>query len=87
LHHLQTLAPATDAYSSIFYTITAIHGLHIVLGLGMLAYVLILPGGRPRSPYRHAVHNVGLYWHFVDAVWVIIVAVLYVLPHLAGEAP
>lgn len=83
--HLRTLKPWGDAYASIFYTITSIHGLHVMLGLSMLAYTLFLPAPEhtDRPPYR-ALHNAGLYWHFVDAVWVIIVGLLYVLPHLQG---
>ena len=81
--HLRTLLPTTDAYGSIFYTITTVHGAHVVLGLSMLAYVLALPRLEPtdRPPHR-PLHTASLYWHFVDAVWVVIVAVLYVLPHL-----
>ena len=80
---LRTLQPGTDAYGSIFYTITGLHGLHLILGICMLAYVLALPRleHSDRSPYR-ALHNSSLYWHFVDAVWVVIMVLLYYLPHL-----
>jgi len=82
--HLKTLKPTTDAYGSIFYTITSIHGLHVALGLLMLVYVMMLPdiGPAERPPHR-ALHNASLYWHFVDVVWLLIVALLYVAPHLA----
>ena len=85
--HLQRLLPSDDAYASVFYTITSIHGLHVILGLGMLGYTLLLPEPEhtDRPPYR-ALHNAGLYWHFVDALWVLIVALLYVLPHLGASA-
>lgn len=81
--HLKTLTPSTDAYGSIFYTITSIHGLHVILGMLMLAFALAMPRFEPRTklPY-HPFHNASMYWHFVDAVWVIIVAILYVLPRL-----
>ena len=80
--HLKHLTPATDAYGSIFYTITSLHGAHVVLGLLMLCYVLLLPRieHAPRPPHR-ALHNASLYWHFVDAVWGIIVVVLYLTPN------
>lgn len=81
--HLKSLLPTTDAYGSIFYTITSIHGLHVALGLTMLIYVLILPTLEPTSkPPHRPLHNASLYWHFVDAVWVFIVLLLYVLPNL-----
>ena len=41
--HLKTMLPTDDAYASMFYTITSVHGLHVILGLLMLAYVAILP--------------------------------------------
>jgi len=81
--HLKTLKPTTNAYGSIFYTITSFHAAHLVIGLCMLVYVLFLPALEPmdRPPHR-PLHNAALYWHFVDLIWVIVVAVLYVTPHL-----
>jgi heme/copper-type cytochrome/quinol oxidase subunit 3 len=84
--HLLHLTPASDAYGSIFYTIVSLHGAHLVLGLLMLFWVLLLPRWEPRerSPHR-PYHNAGLYWHFVDLVWVFIVALLYVAPNIANS--
>jgi heme/copper-type cytochrome/quinol oxidase subunit 3 len=81
--HLKTLKPTTNAYGSIFYTITSFHAGHLMLGLSMLVYVLFLPSLEPldKPPHR-PLHNAALYWHFVDLIWVIVVAVLYVTPHL-----
>lgn len=83
VEHLKTLTPRTDAYGSIFYTIVSLHGLHVVTGLLMLTWLLLLGRWEPtqRSPHR-PYHNVGLYWHFVDTVWVFVVAILYVAPHV-----
>jgi cytochrome c oxidase subunit III len=81
--HLQTLSPRTDAYGSIFYTIITLHAAHVMFGLCMLLYVLILPGEDPRDRSPHfAYHNAAMYWHFVDVVWVFVVAILYVIPNL-----
>lgn len=81
--HLKEVTPWSNAYGSIFYTITTFHVAHLVLGLCMMGFVLILPriGSTARPPHR-AYADVALYWHFVDAVWVFIVALLYVLPNL-----
>jgi cytochrome c oxidase subunit 3 len=80
---LKEITPATNAYGSIFYMLTGLHGAHVALGVLMLTYVLALPriGKTDRPPYR-PLHNAAMYWHFVDAVWVLIVAVLYVAPHV-----
>jgi len=81
--HLQDLTPRTNAYGSIFYTITTFHVAHVCLGLLMLTFALILPRYEPRQwpPYR-PYHNATMYWHFVDFVWVFIVAFLYVAPNI-----
>jgi heme/copper-type cytochrome/quinol oxidase subunit 3 len=80
---LKRLRPTSDAYGSIFYTITSFHAAHLVVGLLALGFVAALPELEPtsRSPHR-PLHNAALYWHFVDAVWLVIVGLLYVLPNL-----
>jgi len=80
--HLKSLTPQTSVYGSIFYTLTSFHALHLIVGLCILAYVLILPDLEPtqRSPHR-PYHNAAIYWHFVDFVWIWIVLFLYVSPH------
>jgi heme/copper-type cytochrome/quinol oxidase subunit 3 len=81
--HLQDVTPLTNAYGSIFYTLTTLHVAHVCLGLFMLIYTLLLPQYEPRQwpPYR-PYHNATMYWHFVDFVWVFIVAFLYVAPNV-----
>ncbi len=82
--HLKTLTPTTNAYGSIFYTITSFHAAHLLLGLCMLLYVLVLPQiGPGQKPPHRSLHNASLYWHFVDLVWVLIVALLYVAPNIS----
>jgi heme/copper-type cytochrome/quinol oxidase subunit 3 len=80
--HLKELLPTTNAYGSLFYTITSLHGLHVAVGLAMLVYALVVPTmGRRDLPPHRPLHNASLYWHFVDAVWIFIVGLLYLLPH------
>ncbi|HVY37748.1 MAG TPA: cytochrome c oxidase subunit 3 [Polyangia bacterium] len=81
LDHLQELTPRTNAYGSLFYVITGFHALHVVAGLLMLIYVACLPDLDPPDAPHRPLHNAALYWHFVDVVWVFVVATLYVLPH------
>jgi cytochrome c oxidase subunit III len=82
LDHWKDLTPYSDSYGSIFYTIVSFHAAHVIVGLLMLTYTLILPGYSPvlRSPYR-PYHVAALYWHFVDAVWFFVVGLLYVMPN------
>jgi heme/copper-type cytochrome/quinol oxidase subunit 3 len=81
--HWKNLAPYSDSYGSIFYAITTLHAAHVIAGLLLLGYVGILPryGKSRRSPHT-AYKTVALYWHFVDVVWIFIVLLLYVVPHI-----
>jgi cytochrome c oxidase subunit 3 len=83
LDHWKQLTPYTDSYGSIFYTITTFHAAHVIVGLIILIYTLILPRYSPalRSPYR-PYHAASLYWHFVDIVWLFIVGLLYIMPNM-----
>lgn len=79
----KTFSIGDNVYSSAFYTITGIHGLHVaiavIMGLFITARAFL---GHFRS-YRHvAVSVVALYWHFVDVVWLFIFASLYLSPHV-----
>lgn len=69
----------SGVYASAFFGLTGLHGLHVTLGVVLLAITL---GRALRGHYSAtrdtAVRTVGLYWHFVDAVWLFLVAVLYV---------
>lgn len=78
--HLRELRPTTDAHGSLFYVITSFHGLHVIVGVLLLGFVALLPNLDPdRSPHR-PLHNVALYWHFVDVVWLFVVGLVYLLP-------
>jgi heme/copper-type cytochrome/quinol oxidase subunit 3 len=83
MEHLRELRPTTNVYGSIFYTITTFHAVHVITGLLMLGYLLILPRWEPvdRPPHR-PFHNAALYWHFVDVVWLFVVVFLYIVPNL-----
>ncbi len=72
-----------NAYASIFYTTTSFHGAHVFGGLLMLSVVLIKAFQGKFSAERHiTVQVVGMYWHFVDVVWVFVFSSLYLSAHL-----
>ena len=76
--------PQTNAYWSIFYTITGVHGAHVALGVMMLAMNFIrATKGHFTSERRLAVQNGALYWHTVDVVWLVLFTALYLLPQLS----
>lgn len=79
-----TFTPQANAYGSLFFTITAMHGLHVLVGLGLAAFTLIRAFlGHFDEIHFQAVENTALYWHFVDAVWILVFASLYLSPYLA----
>ena len=71
----------TNIFSSAFFTLTGFHGVHVSIGIVMLMSLFLL-SLRGRMPKENAerVEIVGLYWHFVDIVWVVIFAVVYLIP-------
>jgi heme/copper-type cytochrome/quinol oxidase subunit 3 len=75
--------PQTNVYGSIFFTTTAIHGVHVLIGLGLALIVLIRSwfGHFDESHYQ-AVENTAIYWHFVDAVWIVVFSSLYLSVYL-----
>jgi heme/copper-type cytochrome/quinol oxidase subunit 3 len=75
--------PQTDAYGSLFFTITGFHGAHVAAGLLMNAVVQVRAWLGHFGAERHlAVTNTAWYWHFVDCVWLAVFTSLYVLPRL-----
>ena len=71
----------TSRSSSAFYTLTGFHGVHVTVGIIMLLSLLLL-SLRGKLPEHRAetVEIVGLYWHFVDVVWIVIFTVVYLIP-------
>jgi heme/copper-type cytochrome/quinol oxidase subunit 3 len=71
----------TNRSSSAFFTLTGFHGVHVTLGIVMLVSMLLfsLRGHLPRER-AEAAEVVGLYWHFVDVVWILIFTVVYLIP-------
>jgi cytochrome c oxidase subunit 3 len=73
------LTLAGGAFATAFYGLTGLHGLHVALGVLLLGITLVRALRGQYAPGRDtSIRTVSLYWHFVDVVWVFLVAVLYV---------
>ena len=71
----------TSLFGSSFYTLTGFHGVHVTVGIIMLlAFVAINKRSRVPGSKSEAVEMIGLYWHFVDIVWIIIFTLVYLIP-------
>lgn len=80
---LQHMRPQSNAYASTFYTITSFHGMHVAFGLLLLLWMLLREVRGRVDPERPvAIKVTSLYWHFVDAVWLVILTTLYLSPHM-----
>src|SRR5205809_1945770 len=77
-----TLPAATmGLYGSTFFTMTGFHGFHVTCGVISMLYLYItkvLPGKYSRQDYR-GIETIGLYWHFVDLVWIILFTIVYLI--------
>ena len=73
-------APSDSAQASIFFGLTGLHGAHVFIGLCLLAFVTIRAFRGHFSPEQHrGVEVPGIYWHFVDVMWVIVYTTVYLL--------
>ncbi|MEM1335172.1 MAG: cytochrome c oxidase subunit 3 [Actinomycetota bacterium] len=72
----------TDSlFASSFYTLTGFHGVHVAVGIIMLLATLgMISKNRISGDKAETVEMVGLYWHFVDVVWILIFTLVYLIP-------
>jgi heme/copper-type cytochrome/quinol oxidase subunit 3 len=71
----------TSLFSSSFYTLTGFHGVHVSVGIIMLmSLVAMLRSNRLHGDKAETVEMIGLYWHFVDIVWIVIFTLVYLIP-------
>ena len=69
--------PNTDVFFAFYYTLTGLHGFHILCGV---IPIMGLWGFAKNKDVSHETEMVGLYWHFVDLVWIFLFPLLYLIP-------
>ncbi|MBF0319760.1 MAG: heme-copper oxidase subunit III [Nitrospirae bacterium] len=88
-HHLISgnFTVRTNEYGTFFYTITGFHGSHVIVGLVMQVFLMILASGNKIGKGRQTMAKVtGLYWHFVDIIWLLVMSLIYIVPSIkAGQ--
>ncbi|HTK94169.1 MAG TPA: cytochrome c oxidase subunit 3 family protein [Terriglobales bacterium] len=85
-----TDVPADPRNAQIFFFLyfgmTGMHALHMIIGMGIMTYLLITAyQGKYGPDYHTPVENGGLYWHFVDIVWIFLFPLLYLIAHRGGH--
>src|SRR5436853_2376730 len=74
------LTISTNLFGTTYYSLVGLHGFHVLVGLLMLSIVLIFAlAGRVGEEQSLRVEVLSLYWHFVDAVWIVVFTVVYVV--------
>ena len=72
----------SSLFATAFFTLTGFHGLHVCVGLIALLILLRLAFLGEFEASAAAVKSIGLYWHFVDVVWIVVFSVVYLRPLL-----
>jgi cytochrome c oxidase subunit 3 len=76
--HLATLPPGEQVFFGLYFTMTGLHGLHVLVGISVLAVMLVkVRRGRINADRYVTLENGGLYWHLVDVVWIFLLPLFY----------
>jgi cytochrome c oxidase subunit 3/cytochrome o ubiquinol oxidase subunit 3 len=82
-HHLihdKGLTIQTNLFGTTFYSLVGLHASHVVVGLVALGTVMVFAiAGWVKKEHTERVHVLGLYWHFVDVVWIVVFTVVYII--------
>jgi heme/copper-type cytochrome/quinol oxidase subunit 3 len=82
-YHLirEQITLGASVFGTNFFTLTGFHGFHVFVGLVLLSILLTMTLlGDFNSNQSTVIQTVGIYWHFVDAVWIVVFTVVYVMP-------
>jgi cytochrome c oxidase subunit 3 len=78
--HMKEIAPGESVFFSIYYVTTGLHGIHVVIGGLVLAWIMVLiRKDRVNADDWVVLENGGLYWHLVDLVWIFIFPLYYLI--------
>jgi heme/copper-type cytochrome/quinol oxidase subunit 3 len=72
------VAPAAGMFGTTFFTLTGLHGLHVLVGLAAISGLVLASRARGDRVTGVAWEAVAWYWHFVDGVWVVVFSVVYI---------
>ena len=79
-HFDASLEQGMQIFFSLYFMLTGVHAAHMIIGLGIMTYILINASkGSYNAEYYTPVEVAGLYWHFVDIVWIFLFPLLYLL--------
>ncbi len=74
------MAAKAEVYFSLYFAMTGMHALHMIIGVGILSVLLVRAAqGAYTQGHMTTIENFGLYWHFVDIVWIFLFPLLYLI--------
>jgi len=80
--HEEGLGLTTNIFGNSFFTLTGFHGAHVTIGVfWLISLIIVSLRGGVRQDQALNVEIAGLYWHFVDIVWIIIFTLVYLIPY------
>jgi len=80
------MAAKTQVYFSLYFAMTGMHALHMIIGISLLVYFVIRARqGAYTGGYVQPIEYFGLYWHFVDIVWIFLFPLLYLINRHPGK--
>jgi cytochrome c oxidase subunit 3 len=72
--------PKAAIFFSIYYMMTGLHGIHVIIGVGLMVYLLIkVRQNAYNAEYYTPIEITGLYWHLVDIIWIFLFPLLYLI--------
>ena len=79
-HYAGLKGPGVSMYFTLYFLMTGLHGLHVLVGMGVLTWIAIRAAREEFSPsYSTPVELAGLYWHLVDLIWIFLFPLFYLL--------
>jgi len=73
-------APHDDSFATVFFCLTGLHGAHVFVGLTLLLFATMRAfRGHFTPEHHHGVEIPGIYWHFVDVMWIVVYTTVYIL--------
>ncbi|HEY6850488.1 MAG TPA: cytochrome c oxidase subunit 3 family protein [Terracidiphilus sp.] len=79
------MARHTEVYFSLYFAMTGMHALHMIIGIALLGYMIFRArAGAYTAGHVTFVENFGLYWHFVDIIWIFLFPLLYLISRHAN---
>jgi len=78
-HELALRDAGEQIFFALYFTMTGLHGLHVLIGMAVLGWVLSMIGGKVQPEEPVALENAGLYWHLVDLIWIYLFPLFYLV--------